>query len=151
MKALLLSICLVPAFCLAAVADDHHASDTNDLATILTTNQWTNAGNSTLTITNVDPYGQFTGTYVNGETTSFPCATASDVFQVEGQVHTADPSTGDNITFAVNWTNATTDCDTVTRWSGILSPSGDTMTTNWVLAMDGSTNAIVGIDVFTRQ
>lgn len=151
MKAVLCLSCLVPALFLAASADHHGDGKASDLSTVLTSNQWKNAGNSVLTFTNVGPYGQLTGTYVNGETARFPCATASDVFQVEGQFHAADPSMGNNITFAVNWTNVTTDCDTVTRWSGVVSTSGDTITTNWVLATDGSTNAIVGTDVFTRE
>ena len=149
MKAVLYIGCLVPALFLTATAGHHEASEKPDLSGTLTSSQWKKAGNSVLTITNIGPNGQFVGTYVNGETTAFPCATSSDIFQVEGQVHGADPSTGNNITFAVNWTNSTTDCDTVTRWSGVLS--GTTMTTNWVLAVDGSTNAMIGTDVFTYQ
>ncbi|MGD8327480.1 MAG: avidin/streptavidin family protein [Sphingomonadales bacterium] len=151
MKALFCLGCLVPVLFLTASADHHEVGEKSDLSTPLAPNQWVSAGNSVLTITNVGPYGQFTGTYVNGETTSFPCATESDTFQVEGQFHATAPSMGNNITFAVNWTNVTTDCDSVTRWSGVVSTSGDTITTNWVLAMDGSTNAIVGSDVFTRE
>ncbi|HEY0281276.1 MAG TPA: avidin/streptavidin family protein [Rhizomicrobium sp.] len=105
---------------------------------------WQNGLGSTLTITNVQATGQFSGYYVT--------AVASPGCQAVGiqQPLIGWISQSNAITFAVNWTAA--GCNSVTAWSGNYNPNNGNISTIWILSSSpGWSNMNIGSDTFVPR
>ena len=102
---------------------------------------WTNQSGSTLHIEAVSPGGMITGHYIN-RAAGFSCQNTA--YPVTGWLN------GTAITFSVTWTNSTQSCNSVTGWIGSFDPSFTTLSTNWVIAANGSQELRTGQSVFTR-
>ena len=102
---------------------------------------WTNQSGSTLHIEVISPGGMITGHYIN-RAAGFGCQNTA--YPVTGWLN------GTAVTFSVTWINSTQSCNSVTGWTGSFDPSFTTLTTNWVIARNGSTELRTGQSVFTR-
>jgi hypothetical protein len=102
---------------------------------------WTNQSGSTLYIDSVAPGGMVTGRYIN-RAAGFACQNTA--YPVTGWLN------GTAITFSVIWTNSTQSCNSVTGWTGSFDLSFTTLSTNWVIARNGSRELTTGQSVFTR-
>lgn len=102
---------------------------------------FTNQRGSTLYIENVDQNGHISGYFVN-RAAGFQCQ--GTPYPVVGWV------LAHAISFTVQWENQTQNCNSITAWAGYVSTDGNTITTNWALAVSGSTTILQGQDTFTR-
>lgn len=113
---------------------------------------WYNELKSTMVI---DPIvnGQITGTYTTAVSAT-GCAQGK-TFTLVGRTDT--DTGGEGIGFVVNWKNNTTDCESVTAWSGQAQTINgeDQINAFWLLTVESAPNqdwyaTHVGQDVFTR-
>ena len=115
-------------------------------ASLPTDSLWMNQRGSTLHVY-VDTSGQVIGTYIN-RAPGFPHC-ANSPYRVRGWTL---PGTN-TVAFTVMWSNGQENCQSLTSWTGFLSPDGTTLTTLWQLVQNGTTSTsqiIQGQDVFTR-
>ena len=112
------------------------------------TGYWYNELGSTMEINPV-ANGQFTGSYCTA--VSSGCAHGS--FALVGQTDTE--SGGDAVGFVVCWKNASSNCQSITAWSGHTN-GNDQITAFWLLTAKLSSDNLewdatqIGQDIFTR-
>ncbi len=101
---------------------------------------WTSQQGSVLTIKTIAADGSFTGVYVS-RTGNPSCQ--NQPYPAHGWID------GQKIAFAVRWTNATANCQSITTWTGYIGPRG--MLTHWVIVRLGSGGTPIltsGKDIF---
>lgn len=113
---------------------------------------WFNELGSTMTINGVTPAG-FSGTYQTAVSTT---GCAQGVFTLIGISDT--DADGTSVAFAVAWTNGSSQCHSVTAWSGQLQiiNGEEQIIATWLLTMETDpsqdwASTLVGRDVFTRN
>ncbi len=84
---------------------------------------WKNQRGSELTVTKVEPNGNFTGTFVN-RAPGFGCQ--NEPFDASGHAWSR------RVVFTVVWKNAKQDCRSTTTWFGLMTSK--TMQTTWQLS-----------------
>ena len=104
---------------------------------------WQNQRGSTLSISSIDSFGNFRGTYIN-RASGFGCQNSP--YPVVGY------TSGSTVNFVVTWNNNVMNCLSVTAWNGAIN--GATLTTYWQLGAGNPNNGQVSIsygqDYFQR-
>jgi hypothetical protein len=113
---------------------------------------WFNELGSTMTINPVTPNG-FSGTYQTAVSTT---GCAQGVFTLIGISDTDNDGT--SVAFAVAWTNGSSQCHSVTAWSGQLQiiNNEEQIIATWLLTSETNpgqdwASTLVGSDIFTRN